>query len=448
MAKPALESLDECEAWILAGAKSRQQIRIGTEHECLAVDARGHLLPYEGEVGIRRLLDRLAERHGWRAVLEAGNPITLLRDDASITLEPAGQFELSGAPVKTVTAMQEELDRHVAELGDVASDLGVQFCHVGMNPLLTAIQAPRMPKARYGIMRARMPRVGSMGLDMMHLTCTVQVNVDFADGPEAMDIMRLGHLATPAIIALFANSPWRHGQRTAMASARAHVWTDVENARCQTGALAFDPAATVADWVQWVADVPMYFRKSVDAEGQERYLEVPWGTTFRHFLERGIDGRRPSASDWELHLSTVFPDMRLKRYIEVRGADCVPIALLPALPALAKGLFYDLESRKSALALLEDGNANADRAALRAAACHSGLEGRVGDHHVGDQARALVGLAKAGLKRLRGEFGPDPAADAAMDRLAAIADGEAEPLWQRSNRLLSANPSLLALVEP
>lgn len=444
MAEQTLESLAQCAAWIEAGAKERADLRIGTEHECLAVNSAGKPLPYGGKVGIRTLLERLAERHGWKPVFESARPIALLRGDASITLEPAGQFELSGAPLPDVSAMKGELERHVAELKDVADDLGVRFCYVGINPIDTVQAAPRMPKSRYDIMRARMPRVGSMGLDMMHLTCTVQVNIDFAEGAEAMELMRLGHLATPAIIGLFANSPWVHGRPAAMASHRAHVWTDVEQARCEPGAMAFDPTATVADWVQWVADVPMYFRKTYDAGGAERYAEVPWGTTFRMFLDQGIDGARPTLADWELHLSTVFPDVRLKRFVELRAADCVPVALLPALPALTRGLFYDVTSRRAALALLQD--ERVDRRALRAAACRSGLDGRSGDHHVGEQARALIDLAAAGLGRLAMEFGADPAADAALEQLAAIAHGQAEPLWRRSDRLLAGNPSLLALI--
>ena len=230
-----------------------------------------------------------------------------------------------------------------------------------------------------------------------------------------------------------------------MASARAHVWTDVDNARCRPGAMAFDPTATVADWASWVADVPMYFRKMVGDDGQGRWLDVPRGMTFRQFLERGMNGQRPTLADWESHLSTVFPDMRLKRYVEIRGADCVPVSLMPALPAFAKGLFYDARSRRAALALLEDGTGGVDREALRAAACSAGLEGRVGDRHVGEQARALVALAAEGLARLAVEFGPDPVADAALDRLTAIASGETEPMWRRSDRILTATPSLLAL---
>ena len=339
MAGTPLESLAECVAWIEAGAKSRSELRLGTEHECLAFDAGGRRLEYEGRVGIRTLLERLAERHNWQPVFESGKPIALLRGGASITLEPAGQFELSGAPLVGVDDMVAELQRHQEELRDVSADLGVGFCHVGLDPVGTVATAPRMPKARYGIMRARMPRVGGHGLEMMHMTCTVQTNVDFTDGRQAMEMMRLGHLATPAMIALFANSPWRQGRPTGMASSRADIWMDVEAARCLPGAMAFDPGATVADWVDWVAAAPLYFRKTVDTTGADRYVEVPWGTTFTDFLERGIGGTWPTLDDWELHLSTVFPDMRLKRFIEVRGTDCVPAPLLPALPALVKGLF-------------------------------------------------------------------------------------------------------------
>ncbi len=446
MAGAPIESLSECVAWLEDGAKTRDGLLIGTEHECLAFDSAGRKLQYDGAVGIRTLMERLAERFDWQPVYEDGRLVSLLRDAASITLEPAGQFELSGAPVKRVDDMLAELDRHIAELGDVASDLGVRFGHVGLDPLGTVEAAPRMPKARYGIMRARMPRVGGHGLQMMHLTCTVQTNVDFTDGAEAMEMMRLGHLATPAIIALFANSPWRGGRPTGMASTRADIWLDVEAARCLPGAMAFDPAATVADWVDWVADAPMYFRKGVDASGEHVYLEVPWGTTFRDFVHDGVHGVRPTLDDWELHLSTVFPDMRLKRYIEIRGADCVPAPLLPGLPALIKGLFYDVASRRAALQLLQDGDWSVDRAALRAAACKDGLDGRSNEHHVGEQARALLDLARAGLDRLRQEFGEDRAADEGLDRLQAIATGEELPAWQQTAARLQARPSLLSLL--
>lgn len=444
-----LESEQQCVAWVLSGCRPRSAFRIGTEYERLVIDASGRPIGYEGPAGIHALFERLMQQYAWRPVLEGDRPIALERSGASISLEPAGQFELSGAPLALVDAMVAERDHHLAELDDIARELGLRYVFAGMNPIDTPQTVPYMPKKRYQHMRAWMPRVGALGLDMMHLTCTVQANLDFETPEEAMEMFRLAYLATPMLIALFANSPWRHGAPTGMASTRAWIWTDVDDARCKPGDWVFDPAATVDDYVQWAFDVPLYFVKHVGEDGVSAYLPADRpGKTFRDFLREGDRGRPPTLGDFELHMSTVFPDVRLKRYIEVRAADCVPPDLLPALPALCKGLLYDPVSRRAALGLLRDGDRRIDRAALRDAASREGLDGRIGDLAVGPLAVALVDLARCGLQRLEGEWGPDVAARDAIDAIDAIARGEREPLWRVVDRTLRTTPSLSALAHP
>lgn len=445
MASPTVADLGPCEAWILAGAKPRAQFRVGTEYERILVGADGKPLPWDGEPGIHQVLQGLRDRFGWQPELERGLPIALLRDGASITLEPAGQFELSGAPLASVTAMKAELDSHLAELDAVLEPWGVRSAYVGMNPETRLGDEPHMPKARYNIMRAWMPEVGAKGLQMMHLTCTVQSNLDFHSGTDAMSLLRAGFLATPVIIALFANSPFRFGHDTGLASARADVWLDVDAARCDLGAVAFDPGATVRDYVEWAADVPMYFVRHVQADGSKAYLSPERrGLTFRQFLSEGDRGRGAVLDDWITHLSTLFPDVRLKRYVEIRAADCVPPELLPALPALSVGLLQDPTSRAELMALLRDGDRSVDRAALRAAACRDGLDGQVGSWSLRSLARQCVELAQSGLARVSAGA-PDPAGEAALAALQDLAEGTRPALWQTTRDALLREPTLSAV---
>jgi glutamate--cysteine ligase len=441
-----IESVEACVAWIASGARPRAPFRVGSEYERWLIDASGRPVGYHGPGGVAALFERLVARYGWRPLREGETTIALERDGASISLEPAGQLELSGAAFATVTEMVAERDAHLAELAEILPQLGLRSVWAGMNPVDSPDTAPKVPKKRYDHMRAWMPRVGSRGLDMMHLTCTVQANLDFASAEDAMASFRLCWLMTPPLIALFANSPWRYGAPSGLASTRAWVWTDVDRARCEPGPWVFEPSATLADYVQWALDVPMYF--VLHGEGAAKGYHAPRreGLTFRQFLADGDRGRRATLADWELHLSTLFPDVRLKRYIEVRAADVVPPALLPALPALCKGLLYDHQARAGALALLRDGDGAVDRAALRAAACRDGLGGGIGDLRLGPLAVALIDLARLGLERLAPELGTDVAALQALDAIDAIARGEAPPLWQRAAARLRGEPSLAALV--
>ncbi len=444
-----IESLDQCLQWAQSGAKPRDSFKIGTEFERIAVGPDGLPLPYEGVASIRSLLQGLADQFSWTPFLEHGRPIALARDGASVSLEPAGQFELSGAVLATVDEFRQELTSHLRETAAIADPLGIRFAWVGLNPLQTAHQTPQMPKGRYAIMRDWMPRVGHHGLDMMHLTCTVQTNLDYESDADAAELLRAGHLLSPVFLGLFANSPWRHGKDTGMATYRGHLWRDVDPARCDTRKLAFERGTTLADHVAWTLDVPMYFLSGTAADGSVSYQGLDGKTTFRDFWERGIDGRRPTLADWEVHVSTVFPDVRLKKWVEIRQADVVPPAALPALPALCKGLLYDLPARRAAMALLGDGDALIDREALRQAACQHGLAGVSGGLSVRELASACLDLARQGLERLARTSGTDHNAASALDILSEIARGDRPEFWQVTRqRLLAGGASLLSVADP
>ena len=439
-----IESLDQCLAWAQSGARPRSAFKIGTEFERIAVGRDGLPLPYEGVASIRSLLQGLADRFGWEPFLENGRPIALARRGASVSLEPAGQFELSGAVLATVEEFRQELQEHLEETAAVADPLGIRFAWVGLNPLQTALQTPQMPKGRYGIMRNWMPTVGQHGLDMMHLTCTVQTNLDYESDEDAVELMRAGHLLSPVLLALFANSPWRHGKDTSMATYRGHLWRDVDPARCDTRRLAFERGTTLADHVAWIQDVPMYFLSGTGTDGSVGYQGIDRQTTFREFFERGIGGRRPTMADWEVHVSTVFPDIRLKKWVEIRQADVVPPEALPALPALCKGLLYDLPARRAAMALLGDGNPAIDREALREAACQHGLSAVAEGWSVRELAQECLRLARQGLDRLAAASDSDHNAGSALDILSEMAHGERPEFWQVTRQRLQSGSGVLA----
>ncbi len=440
-----MESLNECVDWVLSGRRQADQFKIGTEYERLAIGPDGKRLQYEGVAGIRTMLERLAERHGWHPYLEAGRPIALTRGLASISLEPAGQFELSGAPFATVAEMRAEMEQNLAEIRDVSEDLGITLGHVGIDPLTPLADVPYMPKGRYKIMRDIMPRVGAFGLHMMHQTCTVQTNLDFSSAAECAEMLRLGHLLSPVLIALFANSPILEGKETGFATFRAQLWTNVDKSRCDVSHFAFRQDAGIEDYVQWALDVPLYFMDLVQPDGSHAFEAVGKPTSFRTFFERGIEGRRPTLDDWELHISTLFPDVRLKRYIELRQADIVPPEALPALPALTKGLFYDLEARRKTLALLRDGDAKVNRAALRELACKDALNGRGQGFDLRELSAQVLELATQALQRQALASGLDRDAALELDPLRAIVAGEAPPYYERVRSGLAKNRGLLAL---
>lgn len=335
-----------------SGCKPPEKWRIGTEHEKFAY----HLddlkpLEYEGKAGIRALLEGLT-KFGWQPVLENGNPIALLKPDhSSITLEPAGQVELSGAPLENIHQTCSEVSEHLKQVKEIAKDLGIGFIGLGYQPKWPREDAPWMPKSRYGIMRDYMPKVGTMGLEMMQSTCTVQVNLDFDSEATMVKMFRISLALQPIATALWANSPFRNGKPSGYLSYRSHIWTDTDPDRCGTIPFVFEDGFGFERYVDYMLDVPMYFvyRNGVyiDASGQ----------SFRDFMAGtlpALPGEYPSEKDWEDHLTVAFPEVRLKKFLEMRGADGGPWSRLCALPAFWVGLLYDDQSREAAWDLIKD----------------------------------------------------------------------------------------------
>ena len=314
--------------------------RIGTEHEKFVFYTDTlKPVPYEGERGIGALLDGLCHRLGGSPIEEGGHVIGVkLANGGSITLEPGGQFELSGAPLQTLHQTCAEVNGHLADVRAVAEPLGIGMLGMGFAPTWTLDEIPVMPKGRYRIMRDYMAKVGSLGRDMMFRTCTVQVNLDFASEADMVRKLRVSLALQPVATAIFANSPFREGAPSGMKSYRAHIWTDTDKARTGGLPFVFEDGFGFERYVDYVLDVPMYF---VKRDG--RYIDVS-GRSFRDFMQgrlEGFEGEVPCLSDWEDHMTTVFPDVRLKHYLEMRGADAGPWRRICALPALWTGLLYD-----------------------------------------------------------------------------------------------------------
>src|SRR5258708_9124117 len=338
--------------YLAGGEKPPAKWRIGTEHEKFAFrleDLRP--LPYDGErASIRGLLEGLT-RFGWTLVNEDGKPIALKRDDCNITLEPGGQFELSGAPLITLYQTCDETEQHLREIKSVASELGVGFLGDGFNPKWPRSAIPIMPKGRYEIMRRYMEKKGKLGLDMMLRTCTVQVNLDYESEADMVQKFRVSMALQPVATALFANSAFVEGQPSGLLSTRSAVWLDTDPDRCGILPFVFEPGMGYERYVDWILDVPMYF---VYRNG--RYIDLS-GRSFRDFMAgkfRDIVGDEPRITDFIDHLTTAFPEVRLKRFLEMRGADAGPWGRLCALPALWVGLLYDSVALDAAAKLIED----------------------------------------------------------------------------------------------
>ena len=337
-----LQSRDELVAWLEAGVKPPSEFRIGTEHEKTPFTLEGHQpVPYEGARGIGALLEGMQLLLGWEPIMERGNIIGLydVTGGGAISLEPGGQFELSGAPVETVHQTQSELMAHLAQVREIATPLGIGFLGLGMTPSWSRAQIPVMPKGRYKIMTNYMPKVGQYGLDMMYRTCTVQTNLDFSSEADMVKKLRVSVALQPVATALFANSPFTEGKPNGFLSFRSEIWRDTDNARSGMIPWAFEDGMGFERWVDYALDVPMYFVKRGDSLYRRRRLLVP--RLLRRQEQFAFPGERPTLSDWANHLSTIFPEVRLKRYLEMRGADGVPWGRLPALPAFWVGLLYD-----------------------------------------------------------------------------------------------------------
>jgi glutamate--cysteine ligase len=391
-------SRDELIQWLAAGEKPRESWRLGTEHEKVPFyEADASPVPYEGERGIRALLDGMAARSGWAPIMEDGHPIGLA-DEAgggAISLEPGGQFELSGAPVATVHDTAAELAGHLHEAKTVGERLGIGFLTLGMSPKWTRAETPVMPKQRYGIMAGYMPKVGSLGLDMMFRTATAQVNLDFGSEADMVRKLRVSLALQPLATALFANSPFTDGRPNGFLSMRSELWRDTDAARTGMLAFAFEDGMGYERYVDYALDVPMYFVKRGDT-----YHDVS-GASFGDLMQgrlAAMPGERPYLSDWANHLSTIFPEVRLKRFLEMRGADVGPPAMIAALAAFWTGLLYEERALDAASDVIRPWSVEA-RETLRAAVPRQALNAEIDGRSLGEVAREVLEIARGGLSR-------------------------------------------------
>ncbi|WP_333683459.1 glutamate--cysteine ligase [Pontibaca methylaminivorans] len=390
-----IESTDQLAEYLADGCKPEADWRIGTEHEKFGY-CKDTLkpIPYEGPRSVRAMLEGLRDAHGWAPVLEAGKLIGLEKGQANISLEPGGQLELSGAPLETIHETCDEVNEHLREVRDVAERIGVGFIGLGAAPIWTHEQMPMMPKGRYRLMTDYMDRVGTMGKSMMYRTCTVQVNLDFGSEADMVQKFRVGLALQPVATALFANSPFFEGRPTGLKSWRSRVWRDLDADRTGMLPFVFDEGFGFEAYVDYALDVPMYF---VYRDGA--YIDA-LGQSFRDFL-RGelpaLPGEKPMLSDWADHLTTIFPEVRIKRFMEMRGADGGPWRRLCALPALWAGLLYDRNSLDAAWDLVKGWDADT-REELRIAASKDALQAQVGRINMHDLAREVLALSEAGLR--------------------------------------------------
>jgi glutamate--cysteine ligase len=385
-------SVAQMAAYLASGCKPRDRWAIGTEHEKFGFRVRDHRTPaYED--GIRPLLEGL-QAQGWAPIMDRGNVIGLTRGKASISLEPAGQFELSGATLATVHETRAELDEHFAEVRPIAERLGLDFAMLGFHPTAARDDMPWMPKGRYAIMRRYMPLVGGQGLDMMLRTCTVQVNLDFHSEADMVEKLRLSLALQPLATALFANSPFREGRDTGFASWRSQVWTDTDADRTGIPKCVFEDGFGFERFVDYILDVPMYF---VYRNGT--YHDVA-GASFRAFMAGrlpGFEGQLPTMGDFADHITTVFTEVRLKKFLEMRGADAGPSPMLAALPALWVGLLYDDAAQKAAWSLVRD-RCTSDIFSLRNTVPRMGLAAPWCGHTARELARDILTIAEGGLR--------------------------------------------------
>lgn len=381
------------------GEKPRDQWRIGAEHEKFGFDKSTLRRPaYDGPGGIKAMLDGLT-RFGWTPVEEAGHVIALERRNAegfsaSISLEPGGQFELSGAPLKDIHDICNETGQHLMEVKQVADQLNLGFLGLGFDPMWRREDIPVMPKGRYDVMRAYMPKKGRLGLDMMLRTCTIQANLDFDSEADMVMKFRTSLALQPIATALFANSPFTEGKPNGFLSARANVWTDTDPDRTGMLDFVFEDGFGYERYADYALDAPMYFAKR-----GETYVDLS-GQSFRAFMDGRLDalpGDRATAQDWADHLTTLFPEVRLKQYLEMRGADGGPWSRICALPALWAGILYDAPSLAAAWDLCKDWDI-ADHERLRRDVTRLGLKAKVNGRSVRDIAVDMVNIAKQGLK--------------------------------------------------
>ena len=388
-------NLEAMAAYLAAGCKPPSEFRIGAEHEKFAFRLGSHdPIPYDGPDGILALLEGF-KRFGWEDIREGATLIGLHRGGANISLEPGGQFELSGAPLETIHDIHEETVQHLAEAKVVGQELGIGFLGLGFTPMWTRAEVPVMPKGRYKIMRAYMPKVGKLGLDMMFRTCTVQTNLDFSSEVDMVLKFRTSLALQAVVTALYANSPFVEGKPSGLLSARANVWTDTDGDRTGLLDFVFEEGFGFETYARWALDVPMYFAKRDD-----KYVDLS-GRSFRKFVAGELDelpGERATLKDWSDHTTTLFPEVRLKTYLEMRGADDGPLSRLSALPALWAGLLYDDAALHAAWDLCKNWS-RGDRHQLRTDAARLGLKAEVAGRTVQAVAQDMLAIAREGLRR-------------------------------------------------
>ncbi|MCO5733157.1 glutamate--cysteine ligase [Rhizobium sp. SSA_523] len=401
-----VSSIGDLTAYIATGCKPAEDFRIGTEHEKFAFFQADHTpVPYFGPRSISALLTGMQEKLGWQPIMDGDNIIGLAETGGmgAISIEPGGQFELSGAPLETLHETCRESNQHLAVLRDIAEPMGIRFLGIGGSPSWTLAQTPRMPKSRYEIMTRYMPKVGTKGLDMMYRTCTIQVNLDFSSEADMARKMQLSLKLQPLATALFASSPFTEGKPNGLKSWRGDIWRDTDNARAGLLPDAFQPGFGFERYVEWALDVPMYF---IVRDG--RYHDCTH-VTFRQFMNGALKGEvtdyEPTLGDWTNHLGTLFPDVRLKRYLEMRGADGGPWRRICALPAFWVGLLYDETAMAAAEDLTRDWTYE-DVLSLRNEVPAKALSAELGERSLLEISREVIKISSAGLKaraRLNGD---------------------------------------------
>ena len=389
-----IEHHDQLAEYLSSGCKPKEDWRIGTEHEKFGY-CKDTLkpLPYEGKRSILAVLEGLRDGHGWSPLEEGGKLIGLEKDGANVSLEPGGQLELSGAPLESIHQTCDEVNQHLTDVKDIADKIGVGFIGLGAAPIWSHEQMPVMPKGRYKLMTDYMDRVGTMGKVMMYRTCTVQVNLDFASEADMVQKLRVALALQPVANALFANSPFLDGKPNGVKSTRGLVWRNLDDDRTGMLPFVFEEGFGFERWVQYALDVPMYF---VYRDG--KYIDA-LGMSFRDFLKGelpALPGEMPTLSDWADHLTTAFPEARIKKFMEMRGADGGPWRRLCALPAFWVGLMYDQSSLDAAWDMVKGWDAET-REALRVAASEDGLQAQVGGIKMHDLAREVLAMSEAGL---------------------------------------------------
>jgi glutamate--cysteine ligase len=390
-----IEKKEELEAYFHNAGKPRDRWRVGTEYEKVGIDrSTGKAIPYFGSRGVERILRDLIDRYSWEPEEQEGHIIALTRDKAQITLEPGGQIELSGEPCDSIHCTHGEFTQHIRELLEVSEPLDVVFLGLGMQPVSRLNEIEWVPKKRYRIMAPYMLKVGNLGQRMMKQTATVQANIDYLDEKDAMAKFRTGMGLAPILIGMFANSPISEGRLNGYRSFREHIWTDTDKSRSGLLSFAFSPDVSFAHYVEYALDVPMYF-----IIRHHDYIDMT-GTTFRQFLEYGHRGERATIEDWADHLTTLFPETRIKRYIEIRSVDSQPPELMPALSALIKGAFYDPDCLQAAWDLVKGWSWD-ERMQIYLDSHNDALSARVRRYAILDLARELLQIGWEGLRRQR-----------------------------------------------